>query len=376
MRLPSLTGMRFFAAFLVFLCHACVLGFFDQQTEASLRDLAFTSGWMGVEFFFILSGFVLTWSAREGQTRVRFWRRRLVKVYPNHVLVWLAAVGLAVWAGETVGLVELLPNLLLAHTWYPRLDVLVPINVVTWSLACDVFFYLAFPFLYAAVRKIPARLLWTSAAVVAGTIVLLPAVAYFALPGTPQLPGQNMSVVQNWFLVSFPPIRALDFTLGIIMARIVWEGRWIGLGIGQGLGLLAVGYAFQVYLWPSVYGLTATVVVPLALLISAVAVADVRDTVSPFRGRTLQWLGAVSFASYLVHYLVLRYAHVALGADRSWNVLPAVGLLAVLFAITTVLAWALFRFVELPSMRRWAAPRRRDSGSTPRPQVRSPERTG
>ncbi|MFJ3782010.1 acyltransferase family protein [Streptomyces sp. NPDC090093] len=356
-RLPSLTGMRFAAAFLVFLCHSFVLGFYHPETEAALRPYAFAIGWLGVEFFFVLSGFVLTWSVREGQPARRFWRRRLAKVYPNHVVTWFAALALALWAGQTLDLFKLLPSLFLVHTWYPRLDVILSLNVVTWSLACDLLFYLAFPLLYALVRRVPARRLWWVAAGIVAVVMLLPAVAQAWLPGEPKLPGQDMTLTQNWLLVSFPPVRALDFTLGIVMARIVRTGGWIRFGPVPALALLVLGFAVQVSQFPGVYSLTAPIVAPLALLIPAVATADVRGGFSPFRGRVLQWLGAVSYASYLVHFLVLVHGHTVLGAGRTWDAVPATALLAALFAVTTLLAWALYRLVEEPGMRRWGRPK-------------------
>ncbi|MFC8226415.1 acyltransferase family protein [Streptomyces sp. NPDC057287] len=352
-RLPSLTGMRFFAAFLVFLCHSFVLGYFDRATESALRPYAFAIGWLGVEFFFVLSGFVLTWSARESDTPKRFWRRRLAKVFPNHVVMWTVAVLLALWAGWAVDLPRALPSLLLVHTWYPALDVIVSVNVVTWSLACDLFFYLMFPLLHPLVRKIPVHRLWWAAAAVAVTVMVLPAIAYAGLPGTPPLPGQDMSLTQNWFLVSFPPVRLLDFLLGVIMARIVLTGRWIRFGPVPATALLAAGFLLQVSRFPGVYSLTAMIVVPIALLIAAVATADVRGGSTPFRSRALQWLGTVSYASYLVHYVVLAHAHTLLGTGRTWDAAPAAGILAALFGLTTLISWALLRLVEEPAMRRW-----------------------
>ncbi|WP_372352459.1 acyltransferase family protein [Streptomyces sp. KL116D] len=79
-RLPSLTGLRFFAAFLVFLCHA--LSQFNPQTDSVSHDVAYfllPAGPVGVSFFFVLSGFVLTYAARPGDTVRRFWRRRVVR---------------------------------------------------------------------------------------------------------------------------------------------------------------------------------------------------------------------------------------------------------------------------------------------------------
>ncbi|WP_372352198.1 acyltransferase family protein [Streptomyces sp. KL116D] len=78
-RLPSLTGLRFFAAFLVFLCHA--LSQFNPQTDSVSHDVAYfllPAGPVGVSFF-VLSGFVLTYAARPGDTVRRFWRRRVVR---------------------------------------------------------------------------------------------------------------------------------------------------------------------------------------------------------------------------------------------------------------------------------------------------------
>lgn len=366
-RLPSLTGARFFAAFAVFVCHALVLGYFHPGTQARLSDAAFSLGWLGVEFFFVLSGFVLTWSFREGGAATSFWRRRLAKVYPNHVATWLAALGLAVWAGHAVDLGNLLPSLFLVHTWLPRGEFILTVNVVTWSLACELFFYLAFPFLYALLRRIPEHRLWHAAGAVTAVILLLPAAALLWVPGAPQLPGQEMSLTQNWFLVSFPPVRTLDFVLGILAARIVLSGRWIGLPVPAALGLLAAGFAAQVALWPTVYGLTATIVAPVALVITAIAAADLRGAPSLLRSGPLRFLGEISFASYLVHFLVLSFAHIPLGAARSWDAPAATAIIAALFGATTLLSWGLHRLVEVPAMRRWSRPAASAPADTPAP---------
>ncbi|WP_344528181.1 acyltransferase family protein, partial [Streptomyces rectiviolaceus] len=71
-KLPSLTGVRFFAAALVFFFHASlpeVLGVFEDPGFADGYAQALSKvGFVGVSFFFILSGFVLAWSARPEDT--------------------------------------------------------------------------------------------------------------------------------------------------------------------------------------------------------------------------------------------------------------------------------------------------------------------
>ncbi|MFD0449248.1 acyltransferase family protein [Streptomyces indonesiensis] len=69
-RLPTLTGMRFVASLMVFVCHAFTYGIFtDKELEGNLITYVAKLGFVGVGFFFILSGFVLTWSARDSGYR-------------------------------------------------------------------------------------------------------------------------------------------------------------------------------------------------------------------------------------------------------------------------------------------------------------------
>lgn len=78
-----------------------------------------------VSSFFMLSGFVLTWNSRSSDKAQTFWRRRIVKILPNHVVTWgfmllLFAVTitrspLPITQDPTFG--EAMKNLFLVHTW-------------------------------------------------------------------------------------------------------------------------------------------------------------------------------------------------------------------------------------------------------------------
>src|SRR5690349_24005788 len=92
-RLSSLTGLRFAAALLVFGVHAysfIPVGGFAHDLGHVLLD----PGDLGVSFFFVLSGFVLTWAARGESARPlgRFFAGRVLRIYPAYVV----ALGLAV----------------------------------------------------------------------------------------------------------------------------------------------------------------------------------------------------------------------------------------------------------------------------------------
>ena len=87
MRLDSLTGLRWWAAFAVFCYH--------MMSFAPVPGLGAVArfGNHGVAFFFLLSGFVLTWSAGISGTAVaNFYWRRLARIYPAHVLALLVAI--------------------------------------------------------------------------------------------------------------------------------------------------------------------------------------------------------------------------------------------------------------------------------------------
>lgn len=119
-RLDSLTGMRFLAAAAVFgfhlSLHPQLLG--DTQLARAYITLLANAGWFGVTFFFVLSGFVLAWSARPSDTYREFVGRRLVKIYPNHLVTFVIAFGLFGLAGASVW--EATANLTLLHAWIPR----------------------------------------------------------------------------------------------------------------------------------------------------------------------------------------------------------------------------------------------------------------
>jgi peptidoglycan/LPS O-acetylase OafA/YrhL len=126
---------------------------------------AFTAGTTGVSFFFVLSGFVLAWSARPSDTATGFWRRRIARVYPVHLATALTALLLGATAlpdmWPTSG-GQLAANLALIHSWWPAWWQ--TLHPVSWSLACEAFFYAIFPALNWYLRRASTRMLTATAA--------------------------------------------------------------------------------------------------------------------------------------------------------------------------------------------------------------------
>ncbi|MFD9789809.1 acyltransferase family protein [Streptomyces sp. NPDC059070] len=362
-RLPSLTGLRFPAALLVFVNHAGltvpqVRLLADDKLAVALNRATQNTGALGVTFFFVLSGFVLAWSARPSDTTRAFWRRRFAKIYPNYVITW--ALAMVLFASAYTPTRVALANLFMVHVWVPDLQYLLSVNLASWSLGCELVFYASFPLLNRLFLRIdPARLKYWIGGVTAA-IVLTPLFTYQVLPNTPAIPVNGSeggaSVKQLWFAYNFPPVRLLDFALGMLVAHAVLNGRWRNIGLAWSSLLLAGGYWLGQHS-DVLYAQRSTSIVPIVLLIAAAATADAEGRFTPFRNRTMVWLGEISFAFYLLHSVVLIHGRKLLGHDL-YSTPVAFGLLTLLLAVTVLTSWALYALVERPFTRRWSTSRR------------------
>lgn len=356
--LPTLTGMRFLAALLVFFSHVSAAWMFtDAQFNEGFDKYAGTLGAIGVSFFFTLSGFVLTWSARDGDRPLLFWRRRLAKIYPTHVLTWTAGLVLTLLAGQAVTTGEVLPGLFLVNAWVPEYLVIRGTNGAAWSLGVELVFYLCFPLLLALVKRIRAEHLWKWAGAVVLGALLVPLVAETLLPQE-TMPGLKYGWWQYWFVYFVPVNRMYEFVLGILLARIVMSGRWIPVNRAVAALTLIPGYLLTVFV-PTSYGLVLPLLVPLGLIVASGAQADIDGRTGLLGGRAMVWLGEVSFAFYMLHMVVAGPGPAKFGSGHQWGVVEAVSRIGGWFLLTLVLAWVLYRTVELPVMRRWSRPRAR-----------------
>jgi peptidoglycan/LPS O-acetylase OafA/YrhL len=362
-RLDSLTSLRFAAALMVFVLHVYVYVWF-RGGDLTLDPVAAVTVRMalaGVSFFFLLSGFVLTWSARDGDTPRAFLRRRLAKIYPNHAVTWAVALALLLWTGEQVGALRALSTLLLVEAWIPNPQVQAGVNPVSWSLACELFFYLCFPYLHRLVALIRPQRLWYWAAGCFAAIALVPVLVMAVTPAEPKGGPFDITLLQTWLTYNFPPVRLLEFVLGILLARIVITGQWYPKRFRNALIAIPLGFAAALQLaFP--YLVTAILVIPLALLVLASAHADVTGAPG-LRRRSWIWLGDISFAFYMTHVLVIQYLHRLMDPRSTAGVTADIGYTASYLVIAVLASWLLYRVVERPVMRGWGSSRGRHTAT-------------
>jgi peptidoglycan/LPS O-acetylase OafA/YrhL len=379
--LPSLTGLRFFAALCVFLLHSLMLAdplkvtvpmsfFADSRIAEHLATFVGKAGYIGVSFFFVLSGFVLTWSAKPGARAGAFMRRRLVKIFPNHLVMWVLAMVL--YAGAFTPVSTWLPNLFLVHAYFPQADRFTSVNPPCWTLCCELLFYVLFPFLIRPVRKIAESRLWIWAAASVAGMVAVELVTKFVIPDTPRSSMLPLAVPQQWFGYIFPPMRLFEFVLGMFLARIVMSGRWPRtVGIAPAALLAAVGYVATIYV-PSPFDFTLAMVIPISVLICAAASADVEGRRTMLSSRLMVWLGNVSFGFYICQGVVLFHGRLRLVGDGTYSTPAAFALWIGFFLLTLLAGAALYHCVEAPMMRRFSRSKKdREQASLIRQDIRT-----
>lgn len=364
-RLPSLTGLRVPAAMLVFLNHSGVSTVYrDDTANFLLTGLTACIGEGAVGYFFALSGFVLTWSLRSSDTPVTFIRRRLAKIVPNHLLTWLIGFTLLVAVGDFSGFTHLIPSLLLIHSWFPVLNVVEGTNGPSWSLSAEIVFYVSFPFLIPVMLRIRKDRLWRYVYVLGGIAVAIPILSLL-LPKDPVV-FDVIPLNRFWFIAFAPPVRMLDFLLGILVARIVIEGLWKPVRtrtvVGALIGAWIIGLAV-----PPPYAWVAPFFLPIVLLLGTFATADAEGRTTKFSSKRMVWMGEVTFAFYVTHWLVLHYTHLIFFDDATWGYFGGTVFLIFAFIVTSAISAAIFTYYEQPLFRKLGRAKRKPpaSGSPP-----------
>ncbi|MFF5290649.1 acyltransferase family protein [Paractinoplanes globisporus] len=340
-RLDSLTGLRWFAALLVFCLHfSYENNWYGHAHEDDTLQYVFRGASSAVSFFFILSGFVLTWSARPVVGKGRFWWRRFAKIYPSHFVTFLFAVYLVQKLGTHPTVPTVAANLTLTQAWVPdSREYWFSFNGVSWSLSCEFFFYFMFPFVLPWFRRLSVRGLWLFIGV--ATLVLI--VAPLSSPWLTSWLGVRPSYV----FYMLPATRLAEFAIGIAVALLVKQDKWRGPGMTAGIALAFVSLFVLAQRVPEPMIYVACTLVPFILIIAAAARADVRGSFSVFRQRHLVYLGEVSFAFYMVHEMVIFGSNYVMRFNHNLSVTETA--LAV-FSVALVLAIALHEFVEKPCM--------------------------
>jgi peptidoglycan/LPS O-acetylase OafA/YrhL len=284
-----LTSLRFFAAMWVVLYH------YWPNLSASLPPMV-EKGYLGVELFFILSGFILCHvyldSAADGRFRYGgFLWARLARVYPLH-LATLAGVGAMALAAEAAGRsidgnilswASLPANLLMVHAW--GLAPQAGWNHPSWSISAEWFAYLNFPIFAWAALKLRRRPLVAVAGALAGATAL-----YAAFDSLAGFSLTHATIA--WGALRIVPCFAIGAAINLLWrARPVATRRTAALGAAFFGALIALAAQFQA---PN----TVLVALFSGLIFTLSSLASAGENSGG--GRLFVYLGEISYSIYMV----------------------------------------------------------------------------
>jgi peptidoglycan/LPS O-acetylase OafA/YrhL len=340
--LAALTSMRFYAALVVVLVHAAAI-----FPVLPVVERAASLGYVGVGFFFTLSGFVLMWSRREDDRPRWFYGRRFARVWPAHAFMTLAIVPVLLFEGRTPPWAALPLVLAFVHVWMPPAEWHYAFNGPSWSLGAEAFFYLLFPVLARvtiASRRAP--------------LLLASAAAALLLSGAAMVTALFPDAFWGFLLYLNPVYRLGEFVLGMCLAALIrqgWLPRW---RLSYAVAAAVVSYVAIVLFAPvDSEGAVPRVLADLGMLPAFLALLAA-GAGSDLRGRT-RWLargwpvrlGEWSYSLYLVHMAVLLCA-ATLFADSGLSELRWTWALIPLLVLAIGASGLLYTLVERPAERR------------------------
>ncbi|MFD5654371.1 acyltransferase family protein [Streptomyces sp. NPDC127039] len=365
-RLPSLTGLRFWAALTVVLYHLSR----GAGEIPGLSDVVWY-GRSGVTFFFVLSGFVLAWTYDGARVPVKvFMWRRFARIWPLMVVTTALSMAVMTVQNDAISGAAVTTSLFLLHAWVPDPVYASAGNPAAWSLSDEAFFYAIFPLLLATLATRRARTwAWTAA--------LCCAALFLAWPAAAAATGSD-TFLRVWALDYVPLTRSLQFVVGVVAGLAVRRGWRPGVSLPVAAGLLIAWHLLLVpwsravpdALWYSPYSASQLLSTPLfALLVVASARADLEGRRTGLGGPWMIRLGHWSFAWYLIHEIVIRIVE----GFRHHPVSPAetVQLWTLVLAISLALSAAAYEWIERPAERTLRRLGPRPTTSKPRPQTAS-----
>lgn len=359
-KLGALTALRFFAAFLVVIGHT-------RNDFLPLNDfpenLIFNQA---VTFFFVLSGFILTYvypQLPDFKSTKEFLVKRVARLWPLHVSTFfldkaLVMPALVTVSGTAPKFLVALMNVLMLHAWVPLAQFFFSYNAPSWSISAEFFFYLCFPLLLFLLRKNFWLPLGLSFLVVCCFVGIC---NYFNLGE--DTAGWNM----EGLLYINPAVRIFEFITGMMTATLFTRIRpTIQTVMTSSAKVLLTGTVFELMAFAfaidcmfstvpvssatvpfigeaGAYWLKNSIVPLLSFNILIMVTAFGRGLVSRFLALPpMVLLGDISYAVYLIHYPLLMYRRCYLPQENTIYSLIA------FIVLLLIVSHLLFVIVERP----------------------------
>jgi len=350
---PILDGLRGVAAIIVVTFHLC------EPLSTSNLDKIVNHGYLAVDFFFLLSGFVIGYAYDDRWQKMTigsFFKRRIERLQPMVVLgMTLGAIGFyftdsTLWPLiHTVPVWKMLLVMLIGYTILPvplSMDIrgweeMHPLNSVGWSL----FFEYVANILYAiGIRKFSKTAL--------SILVVIAAVALA------QLAISNGDVSGGWTL-NVPQVRIgitrtiYPFFAGLLLSRIVKPGQiknaflWCSLLIIIILYMPRIGGATNLWMNGLYESICIIIVFPMIVYLGASGIIKTQR-----ESRICKFLGDISYPLYMVHYPLVYFYVAWISNNKGITIVQAWPYALLILIGAIILAYAALKWYDEP-VRKW-----------------------
>lgn len=308
-QIDALTSLRFFAALAVILYHSGASLIRETGDAPVFLQNLLSNGFLGVPFFFILSGFILTYVYYGRLTpESGLWTygvNRFARVYPVYLLALLTLFPFMTgWAGWRE-----IPQFFLLQIWLPHDMVHGRVfrnwNGPAWTLSVELLFYVTFPFLLAWFEG------WTTRSIVIGGMLVVGTILAFRLPAA--FPGGKLPY-EPMYAIPTPILRLPEFVYGILLGilfrrdHIPSSRPRLILSIAAMIGLMCI--TNSLWIAPVLAIIFGCIIALTATSLDKGALAYV------LKNRWFVLLGAASYAMYILQNPINIVNRAAFGPEH------------------------------------------------------------
>jgi peptidoglycan/LPS O-acetylase OafA/YrhL len=353
--LKSIQALRGVAAIFVMLFH--FRAFLNTASpDFRLGDLIAQQGYMGVDIFFVLSGFIIAYSTQDAEhgNPWHFAARRALRVIP---VAWTATLAFYLLTGGAHTKATLLQSLLflpLSENQPPYFGY--SLHAVVWTLTYELYFYTLFTFALLLSHR---RRVVIATLLVLVNCLIMQYITTGAISVDPHQTGTLQHAIpfipNRVLLLAVNPI-ALEFVIGMLLAQIY---NWAKLNRARtihfplraiGIGSFALFCVFAFSPIAAGHGVFNKGLGAVSLVVACLT-AELSET-SWIAPRWLVFSGAISYSLYLVHYgivdKILKHLHII---EISHTETGAMYEFIVYTFASLVLATAAYHYVEIPLQR-------------------------
>ncbi|MBN3938516.1 acyltransferase [Nostoc sp. NMS9] len=362
--IKSLTSLRGIAALVVVIHHFSYYGLPKTGSTLSAYSNFFKNGYLWVDFFFILSGFIMTHVYAEIfylKVSLKNYRSylfsRFARIYPLHIFIVSLFIGLEIvkllflntsaFTGK-FNLTALFANIFLLQAFDLKCPPLLWCNTYwnepSWSISVEFFIYCIFPFLLLILLKNNHK-----------TDLIVYSCTLFSILLLITFTRGNLDTI-----IGIPSIArcGLECILGIITYKVYHRGnykKYFNLNL---LAIIAITWIIMImhYYWHDFRNLHDWLILPaFSLLILSVSINN-NSVISKFLNSGLMlYIGTISYSTYMVHWFIQELLkifwiykfHDVFGKEfTEYQSLTSLGV----FLMIVLLAASLtYRFVEVPA---------------------------